>query len=101
MRTRARSFGRALGVPPQRQGPTPILSDNQGNVLVARDAASAARARHFLRRYTVLRRRIADNECVVFKVDDPNMPSDFLTKWVPAPKLRQSLAYATNTRSRV
>ena len=37
----------------------------------------------------------------VFKVDDPNMPSDFLTKWVPAPKLRQSLAYATNTRSRV
>ena len=56
----------------------------EGLRLVARDATSAARARHFLRRYTVLQQRIRSAEVQVFKIDDPNMPADFLTKWLPA-----------------
>ena len=43
----------------------------------------AARAKHFLRRYTVLQQRIRGQQCQVFKIDDPNMPADFLTKWLP------------------
>ena len=37
----------------------------------------------------------------VFKIDDPNMPADFLTKWLPQLKLRDSVAYATNSANRV
>ena len=37
-------------------------------------------------------------QCQVFKIDDPNMPADFLTKWLPQAKLRDSVAYATNSR---
>ena len=81
--------------------PTPILTDNLANCLISRDATSAARARHFLRRYTVLQQRIAAQEVVVYKLDDPNMPADFLTKWIPADKLRDSVAYATNVRNSV
>ena len=95
----AREVLRALGVMPA--GPTPILTDNLANCLVARDATSAARARHFLRRYTVLQQRIRSAEVQVFKIDDPNMPADFLTKWLPAGKLRDSLLYATNSGRRV
>ena len=95
----AREVLRALGVLPA--GPTPILTDNQANMQVARDATSAARARHFLRRYTVLQQRMQTGEVSVFKIDDPNMPADFLTKWLPAAKLRDSVAYATNSRHRV
>ena len=29
------------------------------------------------------------------------MPADFLTKWLPAQKLRDSVAYATNSINRV
>ena len=34
-------------------------------------------------------------------VPDEHMPSDFLTKWVKASKLRRCLAYVTNSRMRV
>ena len=95
----AREVLRALGVLPH--GPTPILTDNLANMLISRDATSAARARHFLRRYTVLQQRVAAGEVAVFKIDDPNMPADFLTKWILAAKLRDSVAYATNSRHRV
>ena len=48
--------------------------------MVAKDAASASRARHFLRRYTVLQQRVAAHEVSMYKIDDPNQPADFLTK---------------------
>ena len=95
----AREVLRALGVMPE--GPTPILTDNLANCLVSRDATSAARAKHFLRRYTVLQQRISSAQVQVFKIDDPNMPGDFLTKWLPQLKLRDSVAYATNSANRV
>ena len=48
-----------------------------------------------------LQQRIRSAEVQVFKIDDPNMPADFLTKWLPAGKLRDSLLYATNSGRRV
>ena len=68
----------ALGAPPA--GPTVILSDNKANVLVANNAMSASRSRHFLRRYHTLQRRMAEGECRVVKIADDLMPADFLTK---------------------
>ena len=35
------------------------------------------------------------------KIDDENMPADFLTKWVPQKKLQKSVEYATNAKSTV
>ena len=95
----AREIERALGVPPP--GPTPMLTDNSAKLLVARDAASAARARHFLRRHHVLQQRIAQHETQIFKIDDPNMPADFLTKWLSQKKLKQCVKYVTNSDARV
>ena len=56
---------------------------------------------HFLRRYVTLQQRIGQGEVTVYKIDDPNMPADFLTKWLSAQKLRDSVAYATNSINRV
>ena len=89
----------ALGAAPAR--PTAILSDNKANVLVANNTASAARCRHYLRRYLTLQRRMSEGECTVIKVPDAAMPgADFLTKWLGAAKLNKSIAYATNSRAR-
>ena len=96
-RCRARGAARPRRAPKR---PTPILTDNKANLLIARSATSASRAKHFLRRYITLQQRIASDELVVVKVDDANMPSDFLTKWLPSAKLRKSLVYATNSKAR-
>ena len=69
--------------------------------MVAKDAASASRARHFLRRYTVLQQRVAAHEVSMYKIDDPNQPADFLTKWLSGEKLAKSIDYATNASNRV
>jgi hypothetical protein len=52
-------------------------------------------------RYHVLQQRIASGEVNVYKIDDPNMPADFLTKWLDAGKLNISIEYATNQRAAV
>ena len=93
----AREVLRALGVPAQE--PTVIMTDNQANLQVATDSASASRSRHFLRRYYALQQRLARGEAVLVKIDDDNMPADFLTKWLPSPKVRRSVEYATNSRA--
>ena len=58
------------------------------------------RSKHFLRRYAVLKRRIQDGEVILKHVPDTQMPADFLTKWIPAAKLEQSLRYACNSHER-
>jgi hypothetical protein len=87
----ARDTAHALGAP--QDGPTRIGTDNLANMQVAMRRGAAGRSRHLLRRYYVLRQRIRDGECQVTHVPDAENPSDFLTKWVPADKLRKSLAY--------
>ena len=57
------------------------------------------RSKHFLRRYLVLQRRVAQGECRIIKIADPEMPADFLTKWLSGPKVRASIQYATNSRN--
>ena len=91
----AREILRTLGELPSDR--TTILTDNKANLLVATNSASAQRSRHFLRRYYALRQRMARGECRLVKVDDANMPADFMTKWLGGPKFRTSLAYATNS----
>jgi hypothetical protein len=73
----AREILRALGVPPD--GPTLIGTDNLANQRVATTVGSPTRSKHFLRRYGVLKQRIADGECVLKHVKVVEMPSDFAT----------------------
>ena len=85
----ARGFGKAP------QGPVVLGTDNKANLQVASRTGTSRRSKHLLRRYYVLMQRIADGEVRLVHVPDDENPSDFLTKWVPAAKLRASLRYAT------
>ena len=55
------------------------------------------RSKHFLWRYHSLKQRIRSGEVTLVHVPDPQMPADFLTKWIPRTKLEQSLRYACNS----
>jgi hypothetical protein len=94
----AREIKRALGAAPAE--PTLVVSDNLPNVSVAMRKGAANRAKHMLRRYYVLMQRIRAGEITVCHVKDEENPADFLTKWVPAKKLKMSLAYATGAKAR-
>ena len=85
---------RALGTPPQES--TKIATDNRANLLVANDATSAKRARHFLSLYHILQQRIETGEIMITKMPTAVMPADFLTKWVSGSKTKKSVQYATN-----
>ena len=74
-------------------------ADNLANQKVASGVGCPSRSKHFLRRYGVLKRRIEDGEVVLKHVPDIEMAADFLTKWIPAPKLEQSLRYACNSHA--
>ena len=76
------------------------MTDNKANLQVAKDMSSATRSRHFLRRYWALQQRMQHGEVRLVKVPDPDMPADFLTKWIPSAKLARSVEYATNARAR-
>ena len=93
----AREVERALGVP--SVGPTFLATDNKANLLVARDAGSAARSKHFLRTYYSLKERQNRGDVELGHVGDEQNPADFLTKWVGRKKLEQSIDYATNRRA--
>ena len=96
--TYAREILRALGV--LADEPTLITTDNLANYKVASGAASPSRSLHFLRRYFVLRQRIASGEVRLIHVPDESQPADFLTKFLRAPKLKVSLRYATDAGAR-
>ena len=95
----ARDVLTAMGVPPQ--GPTFVGTDNLSNALVGSGTGSASRSRHFLRRYYTFLQRVKAGSVALGHVADAENPSDFLTKWLGGAKLRQSLEYVTNSRSRV
>ena len=79
--------------------PTRIGSDNKANMQVAMRRGGASRARHLLRRYLVLMQRIQDGECKIVHIPDEENPAAFLTKFVPAAKLRRSLRYVTGAQA--
>jgi len=48
-----------------------------------------------------VQRRIEEGEAAILKIDDPNMPADFLTKWIGKAKLDASAEFAENSRARL
>ena len=95
----AREILRGLGIPAEQ--PTLIGTDNLSNQSVISGLGAPSRSMHFLRRYGVLKQRVAQGECDVRHVPDAEMPADFLTKWIPGPKVEASLRYVTNSKRRV
>ena len=85
---------RAMGV--VLEGPTIIRSDNAANVRVANDPNAAIRLKHALRRYATLQGHVAAGEVKIVHVSDKFNAADFLTKWVSAKKLKESVAYTSN-----
>ena len=77
------------------------MTDNKANELVANAPGASSRSKHFLRRYFVLRQRLNAGVARVVKVRDPDMPADFLTKWLGHRKLQASVDYAENTKAAV
>ena len=69
--------------------------------IVANDATSAKRARHFLRQYHLLQQMIQADDISVAKMPTAVMPADFLTKWVEGKKTKKSVDYATNSTAYV
>ena len=90
-----KTIERALGVP--RDEPIDLATDNLGNAQVTHNVGSSTRSRHFLVRYEAVMHREAQGIVAVQHVPDEHMPADFLTKWVPAAKLRRCLSYVTGT----
>jgi len=78
-----------------------LATDNKSNLHVATRLGSAANSRHMLRRYVVLAERLERGFVRLVHVPDEENPADFLTKWLPARKLRASVRYATNHGKRV
>ena len=90
----AREIARGMGILPNE--PIVLRSDNAASVRVSNDPKSAGRLRHALRRYATLQARIARGEIQVIHVSDKSNAADFLTKWVSATKIKESVAYASN-----
>ena len=59
---------------------------------------SAARSRHFLRRYYTFLQRVKLGEVTLKHVPDVENPTDFFTKWCQADKVERSIAYLTGKR---
>ena len=89
------AFGR-----PQQQ-PAVCTSDNLANVQVCECKGSAGRMKHCLCRWAALRERIERGITLIKHISDKDMPVDFLTKWVPAKKLLDSINFLTNAANRV
>ena len=87
----------SLGVPPT--APTVLVTDSKSNMLVANDAGSSARSRHYLRMYRLLQQRIACDEIAIKYVPDCENPADALTKWVDKGKFERCIAYITGDRA--
>jgi PAS domain-containing protein len=89
-----REAARGMGILDNK--PTVIRSDNASSVRVANDPKAAGRLRHAMRRYSVLQEHVKQGVVRVEFIRDANNAADFLTKWVPAAKLKASIAYTSN-----
>jgi len=89
-----REVARGMGILDDK--PTVIRSDNASSVRVANDPKAAGRLRHAMRRFAVVQEHVKQGVVKVEFIRDANNAADFLTKWVPAAKLKASIAYASN-----
>ena len=90
-----RNIDTAMGTPPT--GPTFIGTDSSSHEEVLNHAASPNKSKHFLKQYVIQTQRVHEELIAVGKIDDANMPADFLTKWISGRKFARSIAYATNS----
>ena len=84
-----------------RVEPTPIVvsSDNESNLKVCGEGYAAGQV---LRRWNSIRQRVrGPGAPAVVHVPDPQMPTDFLTKWVTRAKVAESLVYLMGSDRRV
>ena len=86
-----------------RNKPTPIVvsSDNESNLKVCLRRGAAGRVKHVLRRWASIKQRVAEGKVHLVHLPDPQMPTDFLTKWTTRAKVADSLAYLTGSDRRV
>jgi hypothetical protein len=89
-----REVARGMGILDDK--PTVIRSDNASSVRVANDPKAAGRLRHAMRRFAVVQEHVKQGVIRVEFIRDANNAADFLTKWVPAAKLKASIAYVSN-----
>ena len=90
---------RAMGV--TIEGPIVIGTDSVTNGYIANRQGAANRMKHALRRWETLVERIDTGLVKLVHINDPEMPADFMTKWVTAKKIKDTLFYLTNERNRV
>ena len=95
----AQTIESAFGATVQR--PTILGTDSSSNLALATRQGAAGRARHALRRWHNLIRRLELGQVLLAKVDTDDMPADFLTKFVPTAKLERSIRRATNAGAAV
>ena len=81
--------------------PSWIGSDSQSSMQIAARKASAARARHILRRWHILTQRMRAGQVQLLKVDTDEMPADMLTKFLPKAKIDKSIIFITNSTNQV
>ena len=94
----ARNIGRAYGVAGTTE-PTTVLTDGESARVVITGEGAAGRSRQDLRRVANVKARTEERVLSPTFCPDAEMPSDFLTKWLPKAKKRASLEYATNAKA--
>ena len=95
----AAEIKRAMGAP--LKDPVVVGTDSATNGYVANRQGAAANLKHALRRWELLTARIDSGLLKLVHIPDPEMPADFLTKWVTAKKIQKSLDYLINAGNRV
>ena len=89
----AREIFKALGGSAES---VPLLAtDGESARLIITGEGNANRSRPSLRRYCVLGQRVREGELAPIFVTDEENTVDYLTKWLPISKLRESLRFAT------
>ena len=81
--------------------PSWIGTDSQSSMMIAARKASAARARHILRRWHILTQRMRAGQVQLLKVDTDEMPADMFTKFLTKAKVEKSLKFITNSSNAV
>jgi hypothetical protein len=90
---------RAFGCPIEE--PIVICTDSMSNGLLANRQQSMQRLKHAARRYAGIHKRRSSGVITVRHIGDASMPVDFLTKWVPAAKLENSIEFLTNRYNKI
>ena len=80
--------------------PTLLRTDNMSSLRISNCIKSTARAKHALRRYYVLQERVRRGEIRIEHVPTAQNKADYLTKWLSAAKLNESVAAASGRAHR-